>query len=321
VTEWTVLVPVRRRDGKSRLGAGVARQELTRAMVTDVVAAARSCPSVREVVVVVGGDDDVDWLRGAWRADGTGAACRTVVGGQGLNEDLASAAATCPEDPVVVVMADLAAITSEELAGVLDHASPVRGVVADAGRTGTSLLLSRRGRELAPHFGPGSFAHHLATGATDLTALAGEGARLDVDTPADLARLATGELTPGPATAAALAALPAEPRVAGAGPVLPPATSTSRTVHRMSGTSSETQQVFGTVAAFDPGSRAGRVLLDDGRALTFEADAFDVGGLLHLRSGQRVRLQRDAGGTVVSVTLSTFPAPGTDPRTTGLGRP
>lgn len=86
--------------------------------------------------------------------------------------------------------------------------------------------------------------------------------------------------------------------------------------------------VFATVATFDAQARRGSVLLDDGRPVAFDAEVFAASGLLHLRLGQRVRLQLaapadDEGspGTVTSLTLSTFPAPGTDPRTTGLGRP
>jgi hypothetical protein len=82
-----------------------------------------------------------------------------------------------------------------------------------------------------------------------------------------------------------------------------------------------TEPVFGTVAEFDPEEQDGRVLLDDGRAVVFGAPAFVVSGLRHLRLGQRVRLQLDETGRCTSLTLSTFPPPGTDPRTTGLGRP
>ena len=45
-----------------------------------------------------------------------------------------------------------------------------------------------------------------------------------------------------------------------------------------------------TVKHFDPRTRSGSVVFDDGRELTFDAAAFDRGGLLKLRLGQRVRL-------------------------------
>ncbi|MEV4755281.1 cold-shock protein [Micromonospora sp. NPDC049559] len=62
----------------------------------------------------------------------------------------------------------------------------------------------------------------------------------------------------------------------------------------------------GTVATFDPNSRAGTVLLDDGTEVAFPAAAFDASGLRLLRLGQRVRLDRAPSGEVVRLTLPTF---------------
>jgi hypothetical protein len=64
--------------------------------------------------------------------------------------------------------------------------------------------------------------------------------------------------------------------------------------------------VQATVRSFDPGSRSGDVLLDDGTVRTFDAAAFDPSGLRLLRSGQRVRLRVNAGGAVELITLATF---------------
>lgn len=63
-----------------------------------------------------------------------------------------------------------------------------------------------------------------------------------------------------------------------------------------------------TTATFSAETRSGTVLLDDGAALPFGADAFDHSGLRLLRSGQRVRI-RVAGGRVVALTLATFDLP------------
>ncbi|MEO6713096.1 MAG: hypothetical protein ABIM89_06670 [Mycobacteriales bacterium] len=51
----------------------------------------------------------------------------------------------------------------------------------------------------------------------------------------------------------------------------------------------------GTVKHFDPQTRAGSVLLDDGTEIDLNADAFDRSGLLTLRFGQRVRFEVGAG--------------------------
>nr|WP_239097407.1 cold-shock protein [Asanoa ferruginea] len=62
----------------------------------------------------------------------------------------------------------------------------------------------------------------------------------------------------------------------------------------------------GTVATYDPASRSGTVLLDDGTELAYPAEAFDASGLRLLRLGQRVRIDRDAAGTVTRLTIPTF---------------
>ncbi|WP_151775422.1 hypothetical protein [Streptomyces abyssomicinicus] len=67
-----------------------------------------------------------------------------------------------------------------------------------------------------------------------------------------------------------------------------------------------------TAYTFDPDTRTGQVLLDDGTPVPFDAAAFDAGGLLLLRPGQRVRLEvadaPAAGGAprITLVTLQTF---------------
>ncbi|MEU4568413.1 cold-shock protein [Micromonospora sp. NPDC023956] len=62
----------------------------------------------------------------------------------------------------------------------------------------------------------------------------------------------------------------------------------------------------GTVATFDGTTRTGTLLLDDGSELSFPAGAFDASGLRLLRLGQRVRVDRDAAGEIVRVTLPTM---------------
>lgn len=62
-----------------------------------------------------------------------------------------------------------------------------------------------------------------------------------------------------------------------------------------------------TVKDFDPLTRSGSVLLDDGRELPFGEAAFGAGGLRLLRFGQRVRLDADESGRIRRITLATFP--------------
>jgi cold shock CspA family protein len=59
----------------------------------------------------------------------------------------------------------------------------------------------------------------------------------------------------------------------------------------------------GTVATFDPDSRSGTLLLDDGTELAFDADAFQRSGLRLLRLGQRVAVETEATGAVSRVAI------------------
>lgn len=72
-----------------------------------------------------------------------------------------------------------------------------------------------------------------------------------------------------------------------------------------------------TVRFFDPATRSGTVLLDDGTELPYDTAAFDAGGLLLLRLGQRVtlRVAEDADGAtrVTALTLATLPFPDAAP--------
>ncbi len=62
-----------------------------------------------------------------------------------------------------------------------------------------------------------------------------------------------------------------------------------------------------TVRSYDADTRAGSVLLDDGRPMEFDAAAFDAGGLRLLRLGQRVRLETNGEGAITRITIATLP--------------
>lgn len=64
-----------------------------------------------------------------------------------------------------------------------------------------------------------------------------------------------------------------------------------------------------TAFTYDPQTRSGSVLLDDGTPLPFDGAAFAAGGLRLLRPGQRVRIETEGEGEgrrIVLVTLQTF---------------
>jgi hypothetical protein len=65
-----------------------------------------------------------------------------------------------------------------------------------------------------------------------------------------------------------------------------------------------------TVRSFDPVSRSGTVLADDGVELPYDAEAFAAAGPRHLRIGQRVRLEVEGTGEAIrvhSLTIYTLP--------------
>ncbi|MFW6694231.1 hypothetical protein [Streptomyces sp. MAR4 CNX-425] len=64
-----------------------------------------------------------------------------------------------------------------------------------------------------------------------------------------------------------------------------------------------------TAFTYDPQTRSGSVLLDDGTPLPFDGAAFAAGGLRLLRPGQRVRIETEGEGEsrrIVLVTLQTL---------------
>lgn len=61
-----------------------------------------------------------------------------------------------------------------------------------------------------------------------------------------------------------------------------------------------------TAYTYDPASRSGSVLLDDGTPLPFDAPAFDAGGLRLLRPGQRVRIETEGENEARRVTFVTL---------------
>lgn len=61
-----------------------------------------------------------------------------------------------------------------------------------------------------------------------------------------------------------------------------------------------------TSYTYDPGTRGGSVLLDDGTPVEFDRTAFDAGGLRMLRVGQRVRIETEGEGASLRITLVTL---------------
>ncbi len=189
MAEWTVVIPVKgTTSAKSRLGAST---ELALAIALDTVAAA----SAFSVVVVTSA---------GIAAQFEALDARVVLDeGHGLNAAVAQGIAVA-SGPVAVLLGDVPALQPGELAAALDLAGQhPRAFVADADSDGTVLITALDGADHRPTFGAYSRAAHLAAGYVELDIPLDSGLRRDVDTPEQLAALASRT---GPRTRAATVA-------------------------------------------------------------------------------------------------------------------
>jgi 2-phospho-L-lactate guanylyltransferase len=193
---WAIVVPVKRLSlAKSRLAVGDLRADLALAMALDTVRAALACPTVDRVVAVTDEERAIHLLRrlGAQVVDDEPDA--------GLNPALRHGAQVAGVGGcgVAALSADLPALEPAGLDRLLEAAAEhPQAVVADWSGTGTTLYAARTAASFHPAYGAGSRSAHVAGGAVDLTDLASERVRHDVDTLADLRAVAA--LGCGPAT-------------------------------------------------------------------------------------------------------------------------
>jgi 2-phospho-L-lactate/phosphoenolpyruvate guanylyltransferase len=187
-----VVIPHAGPAGKTRLELNPsAREELSRAMLADVLAAAV--------------DIATPW--GVRPEPAAGATAReagaTVVpdpgGGQGAA--VAAALSQAGSGPVLVVNSDLPSLSAADLRA-LAEATPGSGIAVAAAEDGTTNALGLSDPTLfAPLYGPGSAARFLAHAPTAVS-VTRPGLRDDADSLADVVRLAP---RCGPRTRACLA--------------------------------------------------------------------------------------------------------------------
>jgi 2-phospho-L-lactate guanylyltransferase len=110
--------------------------------------------------------------------------------GNGLNAAVRQGIAAAA-GPVAILLGDVPALRTEELATALDLAAGhPKAFVADADSDGTVLLSALNGADHRPAFGLHSRAAHLAAGYVELALPVESGLRRDVDTPEQLEALA-----------------------------------------------------------------------------------------------------------------------------------
>jgi 2-phospho-L-lactate guanylyltransferase len=179
LAKWCAILPIKGGPrAKSRLGSSAEISELANEFAQRTLSALLACPEVERVVIV---STDETWHK--FTTDRV-----TVVSdpGVGLNAAICAARDTESETQLLfVVPADLPLLNPTELAEVLTSArSHPRAFVRDKNGDGTTLLTALKAIDLTPHYGEGSAAAHLRSGAAELDA--GLSVRFDVDTLADL---------------------------------------------------------------------------------------------------------------------------------------
>lgn len=195
------VIPVKRLEqSKSRLLPELPderRQALTLAMLEDLIEALQRSGRVDRIAVTT--PDPTVAARA--RSAGAEVLLRPEPGLNAALEDAARRLAPAPDEPLLVVLGDVAGARPEELRSLVDAAgapdAPARGVwLAPSSDGGTSALLVRPAGAIPFCFGPDSARRHreaAAAAGVAHHALALASLAIDLDAPEDLATfLATG---------------------------------------------------------------------------------------------------------------------------------
>jgi len=167
-------------------------EELTRAMLADVLTALRGVPTLERVTVLT--DDEAV----AEVAAAAGAAVDLEKPDPGLNPAIELATRRLEAegfDASLVVLGDLPLLQPADVEAVLEAGQAHPVVVVPATDGGTALLYRRPVGRIATQFGGDSFARHSSEAGSDFFALDGldEVVRIDIDTPEDMQRLLESE--------------------------------------------------------------------------------------------------------------------------------
>lgn len=197
----TAIVPIKPWGlSKSRLNVGEAsRPGFARAFALDVLGQVASSSRVGQLVIVTA-EPELGAI--ARRLGAVRLTDRPMLSHDMLNVAIDSgrrwAMSRRPDSPVVVVPADLAALTAEALDGAIDKLSQHDvSFVPDMTGRGTTLAWARDPNRLRPFYGQDSAARHADDGAQEVRDVDVR-VRQDVDTAIDLRevrRLGLGQHT------------------------------------------------------------------------------------------------------------------------------
>jgi 2-phospho-L-lactate guanylyltransferase len=194
MTTPPIVIPVKPLDAALQRLAGVLgapeRRALQAAMLSDVLTAATA---FARTTVVVTGDPLVAVLareRGAVVAPDRNPPA-------GINAAVTRGMLAVAGHAVLILMGDLPCATEADLRHIAASAPAGRGVTlaVSGDGTGTNAMMVAPPELIAPSFGAGSLARHLAAAEAadaDCTVVTAPGLMLDIDTPDDLATLVRG---------------------------------------------------------------------------------------------------------------------------------
>jgi 2-phospho-L-lactate/phosphoenolpyruvate guanylyltransferase len=184
------LIPIKSlAHGKSRLSGALSpakRIDITEAALRRLIHALHSLPEVHEIAVVTRDADVIEWLAGR----------RVRVlreTGDGLNEALREARAQLEADALLVLPADLVALTPQdvhEIVALSGTAERAVVIAPDRHGHGTNALLLKPPGMIDMAFGADSFALHQAAAeraGAQVFVYRSDTVALDLDVPEDYA--------------------------------------------------------------------------------------------------------------------------------------
>ena len=206
---WTVLVPLKAAAArKSRLSDSLSREArvgLSETLFRHLLNVLARCPDVGRVAVL--SHTRPDGWPGLWIADQ----------GRGLNPEVRSAARAVGEKDLLVIHADLPAVSAGDIAALICAAEDGVSIAPDRHGAGTNAIALADASGFPFAFGPDSFKRHGELAGGRVQIVLRPGLALDIDTPSDVtAALSLGDLDPDVAAALTQAAEPPTPAGAGA---------------------------------------------------------------------------------------------------------
>jgi 2-phospho-L-lactate guanylyltransferase len=176
---WTALVPLKAAAArKSRLSDSLsseARLGLSETLLQHLLDVLAGCPDVGRIAVL--SEIRPSTWSGEWLRDRGG----------GLNAELGAAARELGGERLLIIHADLPAVSPDDIAALIFAATGGVAIAPDRHGAGTNAIALSQASGFSFAFGPGSFNRHREHAARRARIVKRPGLALDIDTPADLA--------------------------------------------------------------------------------------------------------------------------------------